>query len=456
MTEQRGPPDDRRGHRPGRGRIARDARAAVHKRRRRQTRHGRASPASPRRTAARPPGATGDRTCPNGPGAPCARTTAPTATRGRSSRTTTPGPGCTAGTRTGWPGSATRRRTGACPSGSGTASTRSSRSGCSASPGRRAITARTSRSTGGTWTGRRPTPGTPGATTTRSASSPTAELVAENARRGKLDPEYELVDTGVFDEDRYWVVTVDYAKGAPRDLLMRITVENAGPAGGDTARAADALVPQHLVMGVRRPPEADAASWTGSRIVGSHSRSGPLVLVGDGDPEALFCENETNNGPAVRRRERHALPQGRHQRPRPARRRHRQPAERGHEGGAALHGDGSAGRIDDDQGADGRRAAPRDRRRPDWRRASSRSTLGAGFDDVVATRQQEADDFYASVIPAAHARRGGRGRPAGVRRAAVGKAVLPLRREALARRRSRPAAAAAGPRRHPQRRTGST
>src|SRR6476469_5307949 len=58
---------------------------------------------------------------------------------------------------------------------------------------------------------------------------PYGDLVAENARRGKLEPEYELVDTGIFDESRYWVVTVDYAKSAPRDLLMRITVENAGP-----------------------------------------------------------------------------------------------------------------------------------------------------------------------------------------------------------------------------------
>ena len=58
---------------------------------------------------------------------------------------------------------------------------------------------------------------------------PYGDLVAENARRGKLEPEYELADTGAFADGRYWVVTVDYAKGAPRDLLMQITVENAGP-----------------------------------------------------------------------------------------------------------------------------------------------------------------------------------------------------------------------------------
>src|ERR1700758_4509761 len=51
-------------------------------------------------------------------------------------------------------------------------------------------------------------------------SFPYDDLVAENARRGKLDPEYELLDTGAFEENRYWIVEVDYAKSDPNDLLM--------------------------------------------------------------------------------------------------------------------------------------------------------------------------------------------------------------------------------------------
>ena len=51
----------------------------------------------------------------------------------------------------------------------------------------------------------------------------------ENGRRGKWDPEYELLDTGAFDEDRYWIVEVHYAKADPHDLLMSIQVTNAGP-----------------------------------------------------------------------------------------------------------------------------------------------------------------------------------------------------------------------------------
>jgi hypothetical protein len=58
---------------------------------------------------------------------------------------------------------------------------------------------------------------------------PYEQLRAENGRRGKLDPEYELLDTGVFDDDRYWIVEVHYAKADPTDLLMTIAVTNAGP-----------------------------------------------------------------------------------------------------------------------------------------------------------------------------------------------------------------------------------
>src|SRR3990172_5534598 len=58
---------------------------------------------------------------------------------------------------------------------------------------------------------------------------PYERLVAENARRGRDDPEFELIDTGVFDEGRYWVVDVDYAKADPLDIRMRIRARNRGP-----------------------------------------------------------------------------------------------------------------------------------------------------------------------------------------------------------------------------------
>ena len=60
---------------------------------------------------------------------------------------------------------------------------------------------------------------------------PYGRLVNENgpSKRGRHDPEFELLDTGVFDDDRYWIVDVAYAKASPTDLLMRIRVKNAGP-----------------------------------------------------------------------------------------------------------------------------------------------------------------------------------------------------------------------------------
>src|SRR6202035_820320 len=64
------------------------------------------------------------------------------------------------------------------------------------------------------------------------AAYPYSQLLQENARRGRTSPEYELIDTGIFDDDRYFDVFVEYAKAGPEDILIRITVINRGP---DTA-----------------------------------------------------------------------------------------------------------------------------------------------------------------------------------------------------------------------------
>jgi hypothetical protein len=61
------------------------------------------------------------------------------------------------------------------------------------------------------------------------AAFPYDDLVETNARRTRREPEYELIDTGVFDDDRYFDVFIDYAKASPEDLLVRITAYNRGP-----------------------------------------------------------------------------------------------------------------------------------------------------------------------------------------------------------------------------------
>ena len=58
---------------------------------------------------------------------------------------------------------------------------------------------------------------------------PYAELIERNAARGKADPEFELLDTGIFDDDRYFDVFVEYAKAGPTDILCQVTVHNRGP-----------------------------------------------------------------------------------------------------------------------------------------------------------------------------------------------------------------------------------
>ena len=125
------------------------------------------------------------------------------------------------------------------------------------------------------------------------AAFPYDDLIAENARRGLDEPEYELLDTGVFDDGRYFDVTVEYAKATPDDILMRITIDNRGPEAADTACAAAALGAQHLGLAAGHPgAEADAvatAAWTAW-----HNRMPQRRLDIDAKASWLFCRNETN------------------------------------------------------------------------------------------------------------------------------------------------------------------
>ena len=95
------------------------------------------------------------------------------------------------------------------------------------------------------------------------AAFPYADLVDTNKRRSRLELEYELLDTGVFDQDRYFDVFVEYAKASPEDILVRITVENRGPGAGHAPRAADGVVPQHVVVGRQRGTARPASGSPG-------------------------------------------------------------------------------------------------------------------------------------------------------------------------------------------------
>src|SRR6202162_3070394 len=124
------------------------------------------------------------------------------------------------------------------------------------------------------------------------AEFPYAQLVEEDRRRGKEQPEYELLDTGVFAENRYFDVFVEYAQVEPGEILMKITAYNRGPT------ATLHLIPQ-LVMrntwswdpGCEKP-ELRAAE--DGAIAVEPAGFGVSRLYFDGDAEVLYTENETN------------------------------------------------------------------------------------------------------------------------------------------------------------------
>ena len=105
------------------------------------------------------------------------------------------------------------------------------------------------------------------------AEFPYADLVAENGRRDQSQPEYELLDTGVFDDDRYWVVDVDPRQGRPARPADGGQRHQRRPRGGDAARAAPPVVPQHLVLGRRRRTARRCGPTAADRVAVDHPGS---------------------------------------------------------------------------------------------------------------------------------------------------------------------------------------
>jgi Mannosylglycerate hydrolase MGH1-like glycoside hydrolase domain len=127
---------------------------------------------------------------------------------------------------------------------------------------------------------------------------PYQDLIDENARRDRFEPEYELLDTGAFDDNRYWIVETRYAKAGPDDLLMAISVTNAGP-DADTLHVLPTAWFRNTwdwEEGARRPAMAATSDIS---VAIEHPLFGQLELLADSGPDgatptALFCENETN------------------------------------------------------------------------------------------------------------------------------------------------------------------
>ena len=274
------------------------------------------------------------------------------------------------------------------------------------------------------------------------AAFPYEDLRAENGRRGKHDPEYELLDTGVFDDDRYWIIEVSVREGRSDRRADDRAGHQRRPGGRHAARAADRVVPQHLVLGRRRPqagPGRSGRRGVGHRRAPVPRRTRTARRPGTGRHRTGRCcsaRTRPTLGAAVRHRPDHPVPQGRHQRPRHQRRGHRQSRPAGHQVRLLVPGDGRAGRDRRAAAAAAPAGAGREAPRPRSAATSSGSS---------PQRRAEADEFYAELTPAGASRGRGDGDAAGVRRDAVEQAALLLRRGPLARRRPGPAAAAAGP-----------
>jgi len=127
---------------------------------------------------------------------------------------------------------------------------------------------------------------------------PYANLVETNRRRSRDEFEYELLDTGIFNEDRYFDVYVEYAKESPEDILIRISVSNRGPAPA-TLHVLPTLWFRNSWSWSADAPEPalrEVSHQTGRRIIAaSHAELGDRWLYIDGEAILLFTENETNN-----------------------------------------------------------------------------------------------------------------------------------------------------------------
>ncbi len=139
------------------------------------------------------------------------------------------------------------------------------------------------------------------------AEFPYRELIEANARRSRLEPEFEILDTGVFDGDRYFDVFVEYAKAGPEDILVRLTVHNRGPEAAPLhvlptlwfrntwswGRTGEGYFPKPSLAVGRAAPGAAAS------VLAEHASLGRFTLaIGAGQagaaPELYFTENETN------------------------------------------------------------------------------------------------------------------------------------------------------------------
>ena len=219
---------------------------------------------------------------------------------------------------------------------------------------------------------------------------PYGRLVEENRRRDRRAPEYELLDTGVLDEDRYWDVLVEYAKADPDDILIRITVTNRGPEAAELH-----LLPTLWFRNtwswdprLARPRLGPVEPKGRSPVIeANHEGLGLRWLFCEGSPALLFTENESNlerlfgipnRTPFVKDGINERVVHGKEEAVNPGQAGTKAAA---HYRLAVGSGEAVTVRLE--------LCPPR----PDG------GAFGKEFDRTFARRIQEADEFYATVIP---------------------------------------------------------
>ena len=125
---------------------------------------------------------------------------------------------------------------------------------------------------------------------------PYDDLVAENGRRTRADPEYELLDTGVFDDGRYFDVEIEYAKAAAEDIAIRIGVTNRGPDAATLHLLPTLWFRNTWAWGRHhaRPSIRGAVGDGRVDLVAEHAHLGRFTLSAEGSPEVLVTANETD------------------------------------------------------------------------------------------------------------------------------------------------------------------
>ena len=213
---------------------------------------------------------------------------------------------------------------------------------------------------------------------------PYRDLVETNRRRTREELEYELLDTGIFDDDRYFDVFLEYAKAGPDDILIRVSVHNRGPEAARLHLLPDALVPEHLVVGGRGREAGPPRGRRGDR--GLPSRAGRLHALVRRRPGAPVHREREQRPEALGPAEPDAVRQGRVPPLRHLRgARRREPREDRHQGRGPLRPRGARRRLP------GRPAAAR--------RGPAGEPFGRPFDEAFRQRLVDADEFYDRITP---------------------------------------------------------